>query len=485
MDIYILRDGKETGPFSEDATQGLLKRGEVLIADLAWRPGMPEWLPLHSVLYPGPATAHSRSAVGPVATALTELRNDTRGEPATAKQKAFLSYMGVPFPAELTKEQAALLVNDTMENPKDPGRVTRWNEERLRLHPELFKAEIQARKESRAAHFYEVAQTQGAECFDKVARAHCQVLVGYLDVQYPNWDANEHDATWCYFFPAIAEKFPQLVKKEWKGRLKYPDGPKVAPELTRRAVPARPTQNPKRSPFAAAARGIVVGISILVVLYAGQQFLAKRGSRQSSNSRVEPAKSNADGLVDSAKSGVSDAELEKLFSQMPTAAPPAQPSASPESSSGMPPLAGSASAATTGGLGAPPPTAEMTPATSAAPSDALTPPPPFTPASTEPTVAQPRTTLTVTKGTEVQLRFGRAKLLPGTVVRFVGQDGASLRVRYGNDIVTLPASSTDLGDIPTPAASGSAVAPTPSAPPSAAPTPAAPPAPVSDPTSLF
>src|SRR4029434_9207989 len=52
MDIHILRDGKQTGPFSEETVQVLLKQGSILINDLAWQPGMPEWLPLHAVLYP-------------------------------------------------------------------------------------------------------------------------------------------------------------------------------------------------------------------------------------------------------------------------------------------------------------------------------------------------------------------------------------------------------------------------------------------------
>ena len=54
MDIYILRDGKEIGPFSEETTQTLLKQGSVVIGDLAWRPGMEKWVPLHDVLYPAP-----------------------------------------------------------------------------------------------------------------------------------------------------------------------------------------------------------------------------------------------------------------------------------------------------------------------------------------------------------------------------------------------------------------------------------------------
>ena len=37
MNIYILREGNQEGPFSEEATQNMLKQGSVLIGDLAWR----------------------------------------------------------------------------------------------------------------------------------------------------------------------------------------------------------------------------------------------------------------------------------------------------------------------------------------------------------------------------------------------------------------------------------------------------------------
>ena len=35
MDIHILRDGKQTGPFSEETLQVLLKQGSIMINDLA------------------------------------------------------------------------------------------------------------------------------------------------------------------------------------------------------------------------------------------------------------------------------------------------------------------------------------------------------------------------------------------------------------------------------------------------------------------
>src|SRR5688572_24732646 len=194
MDIYILRDGKETGPFTEETTQSLLKQGSILINDLAWRPGMPNWQPLHAVLYPAaqpdsvrpppppadltpppmpsapgamPAATSRSPSVATVPKVVAVPSTESGVELATARQKAFLSYMGTAIPPDLTREKAALLVNDEMESPKDAGRLQRWNQDRFRLHPDLFADEIKTKKENRANFFHEVCQGEGAEFFEK------------------------------------------------------------------------------------------------------------------------------------------------------------------------------------------------------------------------------------------------------------------------------------------------------------------------------
>ena len=212
MDIYILRDGKEIGPFSEETTQTLLKQGSVVIGDLAWCPGMAKWVPLHDVLYPPPPPPQTPPP-HPASEEPARKLDLPKGEPATAKQKALLSYLGIGFSSEMTKDHASILVNDAMEEPKHTGRLAQWNKERFTLHPDLFASEINERKENRATHFFDLCQGEGAEYFTKLTKAHTQVLIGYLDVKFPNWDAKEDEAAWNYFYPAIAEKFPQLVNK--------------------------------------------------------------------------------------------------------------------------------------------------------------------------------------------------------------------------------------------------------------------------------
>jgi hypothetical protein len=534
MEIYILRDGKEIGPFSEETTQTMLKEGSIVINDLAWQPGMPQWITLHSVLYPPvgasvgavrppppppgffaappPSASGTPGADGNGASSfpLTVPEPESRSalvqetppavsEPATAKQKAFLSFAGIPFPADITRERAALLVNDALENPADPGRLSRWNEERLRLHPELFRAEIQAKKENRASHFFDVVHMQGGEMFDGVTKAHCQVLVGFLDVRYPNWDANEQQATWDYFFPAIAEKFPQLVKREWKGKLKYPAGPKVAPELARRTGFQKPVQ--RAWPIGAVVRGIITGAAILVLIYFGYNYWQNgKDARDSRASAAKPGDSaeqsaagngslkSPDASRDNATAG-----LEKLLSQMPPAAAPTigdgsaanGASASPTTANGtgtMPATSGETGSAPAGN-GSPPPLFDPNATTATTPL-------PANPPSDVGTAAQPRTTLIITKPTEVALKFGRVTLPAGSVVRFVSQEGTLVRIRYGTEVVAIPAASTDWNDLPpAPPAVPGPVPPTPAplAPTPVAPAPATPPAatPPTSPTSLF
>ncbi len=306
MEIYIIRDGKQIGPFSKETTSRLLTQGSVLPRDLAWQAGMIQWLPLEAVLVP--ASDHNGGvSAGADATFTVHVRPPLPGaslaippappisagspskeaspagpglEPATARQKAFLKYIGIEFPPELTHSQAILLVNETMENPKDASRLGRWNEERLRLHPDLYAAELLAKKEGRPNRFFEMAEKEGSDCFRDLTKAHCQVLVGYLDVKFPNWDADEKEGIWSYFFPAIAEKFPDLVAKEWRGKLKYPSGPRVSTELKRRTGPTKlPTL--RSSPLSALLQGIGIGAAVLVIIVGGifviRQLKARSG----------------------------------------------------------------------------------------------------------------------------------------------------------------------------------------------------------------
>src|SRR4029079_19086419 len=105
---------------------------------------------------------------------------------------------------------------------------------------------------------------------------HCQVLMGYLDVRFQNWDAHDPATANEYFFAAIAEKFPQVVRKLWRGKFKFPNGPKVAAKLLNKgAVEPRPRAV---SPGGVLVRCIVVGLVLLLIAYVGKELLLESGA---------------------------------------------------------------------------------------------------------------------------------------------------------------------------------------------------------------
>jgi len=276
MDIYILRDGEQIGPFSKDAAQILVRQGTISTNDLAWRRGTLEWRPLGEVLNSVPSASEPPTAAEPAAKPpaepAAEAPVEASTEPATASQIAFLSYFGIAIPAGLSKDAAETLITNAGDDPTNAKRLASWEVDRLRLHPDLFNPEIAEKKEDRVQLYYDLCETAGADHFTGVTKAHCQVLVAFLDVKYPRWDANRAEATERYFFPAIAEKFPQLVSRAWRSRVSEGDRSSVLARATRKLPTTKLTRR-YISPWVASARGIALGLVILAVLYAVYLFV--------------------------------------------------------------------------------------------------------------------------------------------------------------------------------------------------------------------
>jgi GYF domain 2 len=529
MDIYILRDGKEIGPFTEETTQTLLKQGSIREVDYAWHPGLPKWIPLTDVLNPAtpsletPPPPPPTSAETPLPSLSPAANLPKAGESATEKQKALLGYLGIPFSSELSKDQAALLVNDAMEDSKNATRLAQWNTDRLKLHPDLFSAEIQARKESRANDFFEICQTEGVEYFTKITKAHCQVLVGYLDVKFPNWDEEGKGAADKYFYPAVAEKFPQLVAKQWKGKLRYATGPKIAAELNKQ----RPSTGKLRKrrpatalPLLAIGRGLVFGAIILGMFFFVQKVLNASGSKSpapaggaASGQSAKPAPAPAAAVNPEAlppiepEKAIAQADLGNpaavpalpadplmavpvnpaatpAFPPDPSMAPPADPlMAAPANPAAVPVIpadptmpADPLAPKPTNPLPGFPPDPPMANAPSLTTPDPLAPanpavaPIPAVPAAApaDPGAAV-KTNLKLTKPVEVQLAYGKMKLPAGTPVKLVSRDGNIVKVNYLNTVIVVPVTSTDFGAADAPPAP---VAPTPASIPAPAPAPA-------------
>ncbi len=530
MDIYILRDGKEIGPFSEEATGTLLQDGSIREVDLAWHSGLPKWIPLADVL--NPATPALETPPPPPPAAAETPRPSLSpagdlpkaGESATEKQKALLGYLGMVHPPDISKDQAALLVNDAMEDAKNATRLAQWNNDRLKLHPDLFAAEIQAKKDGRASDFFEICQTGGAEYFTKITKAHCQVLVGYLDVKFPNWDTDEKEAAQKYFYPAVAEKFPQLVAKQWKGKLLYATGPKVAAELSRQR-PATGKLRKRKStagrPLAAVGRGLVFGGLILAMFYfvqkvfkapaSGEKAPAGEAANPTSNTLtpipapvkpeafppIEPEKMAAQAdagaaIIDPANPAI-PAPISLLPADPLMAANPASPVAAanpldpamaahpPDPDMAADPAAPKPAAPLPGFPPDPPVVAgslfNPDPATPVKPAPVPDPVAPVAPAAVPAApvdpAAAPRINLKLTKPVEVQLAYGKMKLPVGTPVKLVSREGNAVKVNYLNTVLTVPANFTDIGDaVAAPATAPAPLAPAPATAPAPAPTPA-------------
>jgi len=284
MEIYILRDEGQIGPFSKDAAQILIEQGTVSADDLAWCRGTFAWLPLGEVLNATEPAAESPTEPAEQAAEPTDIPEPEAApppaaasppastEPASATQIAFLSYFGVAIPVGLLKDDAEALIASESQEPRNAKRLASWEVDRLRLHPDLFAKVVEEKTGDRVQFFHDLCQTAGADLFTGVTKAHCQVLVAFLDVTYPRWDASQALAIERYFFPAIAEKFPQLVNRAWRGRLHYADAPHAAARATAKSPTTKLTAR-HASPLAAIARGVVLGLLILAALYAAHLFM--------------------------------------------------------------------------------------------------------------------------------------------------------------------------------------------------------------------
>ncbi|HEV7403367.1 MAG TPA: GYF domain-containing protein [Chthoniobacteraceae bacterium] len=473
MEIYLLREQKEVGPYGAEDVRSWLDHGQVSASELAWAPGLESWVPLQTILEPYLAvgsedrpTAEPPPVAQPAAAAKPILKPLPK---ATAPQKAFLSYMGVSFAPEITAEEAQHLTEEVSQDPKLAARLARWEEDRLDLHPEFFAEELKERRANRPAYFHKLVQTEGGDCFTGVTKAHCQVLVGFLDVNHPRWDAHLRDAAWHYFFPAIAEKFPQLVHKEWRPKLKYKEGPKVAAELLEPTDPV--LTDAERDRRGRTVSRAVAGLVILGLV--GSGFAALRSPSVSSSIKAKaaswgvqfmaivrgddaaPAKprpipkkvatnstetpdltlpgSSPSGTDAPKAAGPTDPATETKAPEMKTpetkTADPATAETKPETKPEMKPD-GTA------------PVAQMKPTEGLFDPKANAPAPAVLP-GVPGGVAPPRTDARLTRPVQVSSKYGVVTINPGTSLKIVSREGEWITLAYMGQAIRVPLSSTD------------------------------------------
>ena len=504
MELFIIRDGQQTGPVTEEAVHTMLKEGALRLTDMGWRKGLPAWLPLQEVLNPGTA----RPTEPPP---MSSVQSNLKSRPATARQKALLQYIGSALNGSTTREEAAVAICDALENPKLTSRLAKWGEEKLRLHPDLFQDEIDYRRANRISRYLELCQTEGAEVVKDVTKAHVQVLMESLDKKHSTWEQDSRSALWDYLLPSVAENFPQLVQEEWKGKLRMGGTLKVAAAYANTAGGDLPPPSPP-SAFQAAIRGVVYGVLALGLMI-GVVYLVRDKPNSdvvrtetgiesaASKETTAPTPVKAEDPTTASRSTESESiPAAASGSPVPAASeapaiPPA-PTPAPEPVAGIPdkPAPTPQPAAEPAMAGTPPPVA----ANAAASFSPAPPPPGATPPTPSPTDVPPtpassspalRSSATLTQPVTVQLQFGKVTLNAGTKVRLIAIEGQNVRVNFNNNIVLMPIASTDIDPSNTviaqpPAAVLTPTTPTPASPAAPAPTapmaPAAPKSPLDD-----
>lgn len=458
MQIFIIRDGSQTGPFSEEAVKAFLTEGSVRPTDLGWRKGFQKWTPLVEVLNSKSAgdgdTADSPPTTGLSATSLAAIE-----APATAKQKAFLKYLGAEFGENLTKERAALAVSDAIETPRLQIRIRKWHDEKMRLHPDVFQDEADYRRANRAIRYLERVEAEAADVVKDVTKAHVQVIVESLDKRQPDWELEPEAALWSHLLPQIAEHFPQLVLSEGKAKLKH--GVEKARARTRGispgAVPAPPSGG--TSTIGALVRGVVLGAAVLGAIWVGHHFWQQSHGDHAAPAPSAPATPTPEktGTPSGGGTASSTPATNPNFNLPPVKEPPASPPENPPSNTpppstppeppAKPPGTDEPAPAPAPPMPAPPAMPPEKPPEPAPPEPAPANPPPATPPP-----AAPRTSVKLTQGIGVMLANGQVSLPAGTTLRYLGTEGANIRVSWNNNVFFVPAVATDMN---TPAAPGS------------------------------
>ena len=479
MDIFIIREGSQAGPFSEEAVRAFLTEGTARPTDLGWRKGMAEWQALSEVLKP------QREQTGDPATPPPAVSGEKGAEEnhvaATAKQKAFLKYLGAEFGENLTKQRAALAVSDALETPKLQSRIRKWQDDKLRMHPDVFQDELDFRKANRTNRYLERIQTEGSEMLKDVTKAHVQVLVESLDKRQPGWESDPESALWDYFLPAIGEHFPQLVQPAYKGRLKPGSTVRAGSPATRgMAATAGIMPTPRATgTFGAMLRGVFLGAIALGAILGGIHYWQqphdkipasaasekKNGTPPAANAASDPApKEAAAPLPDKL---LADAKAPDALPENP---PPPAPAPEPAPAPAAPAEPAAPAMTEKPAAPAPPAAPEEKPAAPApaAPAEpaAMNTPPAAPPAQ--------RNAVKLIQGIGVMLPNGQVTLPAGTILRYLATEGPNVRVSWNNNVFFVPALATDVNE-PLPAPTEpAATPPAPGAAPAAPGTPAAP-----------
>ena len=138
---------------------------------------------------------------------------DWHKDPATSKQIARLSYLGVAPHGHFTKGQAGALIDQTEVDPRFQEAVERWHQDKYRLHPNLYPPPTRDKDDAREwQEYFGKDNIYGME-FRRPTQLQIVQVLERLDHTSLGWDQG-HDGRKRehQFMDALAGMFPALCK---------------------------------------------------------------------------------------------------------------------------------------------------------------------------------------------------------------------------------------------------------------------------------
>lgn len=177
--------------------------------------------------------------------------------PATPKQIAYLSYMGIRDAPKMSFDEASAAIEDPFttadqrEFERLHDRKSRWISDRLVLHPDLYSAEVQVMLDSElpeALHAYTRSRIVGAT--EKLTKAKIRSVISSLQKDSPLWwQAQNRDEI---FYERLTMAYPSCVD----GR--PPERKQASPK------PAKAKNQPKGSGCLVVLFTLPLGLSVVI-----------------------------------------------------------------------------------------------------------------------------------------------------------------------------------------------------------------------------